>query len=306
MRNTLYLLIYALILSASAVPLAATATARPTGPDTLEARIEARLERAGLSAWGVAYRDLGTGEETLIDADSAFHAASTMKVAVMARLFRVAERGRLSLEDSVRVTNRFASIYDSSVYRLSPGEDSDTTLYEKVGQRVPIRELIRRMIARSSNLATNELIRLAEPREIREMLEEVGAGGMRVLRGVQDIPAYRHGMSNRTTARALMELLTALARGQLAGPEGTREMMAILEAQHFNEGIPAGLPDSATVAHKTGWITGIVHDAAIVTPSPGAVPYVLVVLTRGDVESGRARRAVADVSRIVWRARQGG
>lgn len=293
-----------LLLSAAA-PIPATPPAPAPVSDSLEARIEARLAEAGLSAWGVAYRDLATGEELLVHPDSSFHAASTMKVPVMARLFRMAERRGLSLEDSVRITNRYRSIYDGSTYRLSPAEDSDTTLYEKVGERVPIRELIRRMIARSSNLATNELIRLADPDSIGALLEEVHAGGMRVLRGVQDIPAFRHGMSNRTTARGLMELFSALARGELAGPQATREMTDILEAQHFNDGIPAGLPDSVAVAHKTGWITGIVHDAAIVTPSPGATPYVLAVLTRGEVEPDRARRAVADVSRMIWEARRG-
>lgn len=293
------------LLLAAAAPIRADVPGDAGATDSLGARVEARLARAGLSGWGVAYRDLATGQELLIHPDSSFHAASTMKVPVMARLFRMAERGRLSLVDSICVTNRFRSIYDSSVYRLSPGEDSDTTLYRKVGERVPLLELMHRMIARSSNLATNELIRLADPDSIRAMLEGIGAGGLEVLRGVQDIPAFRHGMSNRTTARALMELLSALARGELAGPEATREMTGILEAQHFNDGIPAGLPDSVSVAHKTGWITGIVHDAAIVAPSPGAARYVLVVLTRGEVEPDRARRAVADVSRMIWEARRG-
>ena len=272
------------------------------GPDTLAERIDARLREAGLEEYGIAYRDLGSGRDILLNPDAEFHAASTMKVPIMARLFRMAERGELSLDDSLRVTNRFTSIYDSSSYRLSREDDSDPGLYEKVGDRVPIRELVRRMIARSSNLATNELIRLADAGATRAMLEGIGAGGLRVLRGVEDIPAYRHGMNNTTTARALMELLSALARGDLAGPEATREMMSILEAQHFNDGIPAGLPDTVDVAHKTGWITGIVHDAAVVDP-PGAAPYVLVVLTRGDVEAERARRAVADVSRMIWDAR---
>lgn len=292
-----------LALLAAAPPSASLDAAGAAGTDSLADRIEARLAGAGLE-YGVAWRDLASGRQLLLNPDAEFHAASTMKVPIMARLFRMAERGRLSLDDSLRVTNRFTSIYDSSAYRLSPEDDSDPDLYEKVGRRVPIRQLVRRMIARSSNLATNELIRLADPEATRAMLREIGAGGLRVLRGVEDIPAFRHGMNNTTTARALMELLTALARGELAGPEGTREMMSILEAQHFNDGIPAGLPESVTVAHKTGWITGIVHDAAVVEPPGEAAPYVLVVLTRGEVEAEVARRAVADVSRMIWRARR--
>lgn len=294
------------IASAPAAPVGTggglTSAVPAAGSDSLVERIDTRMREAGLEEYGVAYRGLGSGREILLNPDVEFHAASTMKVPIMARLFRMAERGELSLDDSLPVTNRFTSIHDGSSYRLSPEDDSDPELYEKVGDRVPIRELVRRMIARSSNLATNELIRLADAGATRAMLEEIGAGGLQVLRGVEDIPAYRHGMNNTTTARALMELLSALARGHLAGPEATREMMSILEAQHFNDGIPAGLPDTVDVAHKTGWITGIVHDAAVVDP-PGAPPYVLVVLTRGDVEAERARRAVADVSRMIWDAR---
>ena len=305
MNRYLAVVVLGVSLIASAAPAPPSGPVSPADPDSLAERIEDRLRDAGLE-YGVAYRDPASGRELLLNADAEFHAASTMKVPIMARLFRMAERGQLSMDDSLRVTNRFTSIYDSSDYRLSPEDDSDPELYDRVGQRVPVRELVRRMIARSSNLATNELIRLADPAATRAMLREIGAGGLRVLRGVEDIPAFRHGMNNTTTARALMELLSALARGELAGAEGTRQMMSILEAQHFNDGIPAGLPDSVTVAHKTGWITGIVHDAAVVEPPGQEPPYVLVVLTRGDVEAEVARRAVADVSRMIWRERRGG
>ncbi len=315
MNNLLALTIYLQTLVAPPLSCCATATASSVGgdpvdgatpaartarTDSLGARIEARLDETGLE-FGVAYRDLGSGREVLLNPDREFHAASTMKVPVMVRLFRMAERGALSLDDSLRITNRFTSIYDSSTYRLSPEDDSDPALYDRVGDPVPVRELVQRMIARSSNLATNELIRLADAAETRAMLERIGAGGLQVLRGVEDIPAYRQGINNTTTARALLELLSALARGALAGQDATREMISILEAQHFNEGIPGGLPDSVDVAHKTGWITGIVHDAAVVEP-PGRAPYVLVVLTRGEVEAERTRRAIADVSRMIWEA----
>ena len=108
-------------------------------------------------------------------------------------------------------------------------------------------------------------------------------------------------MSNTMTARDLATLYAALQRGQVAGPEDTRDMLDVLLAQEFNEKIPAGLPPGTRVAHKTGEITAVSHDGGIVYP-PGRAPYVLVVLTRG-VRDGRASAAlIADISRIVYRS----
>jgi beta-lactamase class A len=126
---------------------------------------------------------------------------------------------------------------------------------------------------------------------------------MRVLRGVEDIPAYRAGLNNTTTARGLLELYTALGRGNLAGPAATEEMVDILSEQEFNDAIPAGLPPGIPVAHKTGWITAVDHDGGIVLP-PGGSPYVLVILTRGVEDERVTRRAAADVSRLIWEYRQ--
>ena len=76
-------------------------------------------------------------------------------------------------------------------------------------------------------------------------------------------------------------------------------MIAILSRQKFKQGIPAGLPASTWVAHKTGSITEIRHDAAIVYPN-GAPPYVLVVMTRGFQDPSEAEAAAVRISEAVW------
>ncbi len=281
------------------------------GPDSrselrpLTDRIEARMT-ATRGRYAVAWRDLGNGDEILLHADTSFHAASMMKVPVMVRLFRMAEAGRIDLDRPIPVRNEFRSIEDGSLYSLSPEDDSDSTLYARVGGTATPRELIERMIARSSNLATNILVEIADPDSIAAMLDSLGAGGMKVLRGVEDIPAYRAGRNNTTTARGLLELFTALAAGRAAGPDATGEMLAILRSQEFNDAIPAGLPPGTPVAHKTGWIPAVDHDGGIVFPPDGA-PWVLVVLSAGVEDETVTRGAAADVSRLIWewRGRQG-
>lgn len=247
----------------------------------------------------VALIDLATGDSLLIDAHTRMHAASTMKVPVMLELFRRAERGGIALDSPVVVRNQFRSIADGSVYSLSAGDDSDSALYAEVGRPLPLRELMRRMIVRSSNLATNILIELADPAKIERTLAEVGASEMRVLRGVEDGPAYERGMNNTTTAYGLAKTLQAVAEGRGVSPAAAQEMIAILEGQEFREMIPAGLPEGTRVGNKTGWITGINHDGAIVLP-PDRPPYVLVVLTRGFIDRDLAAQVARRISRRVW------
>jgi beta-lactamase class A len=274
-------------------------------PDAGMAGLEAEVRRiiraatADTAEVSVAFMDLGTGDSLLVDAHVRMHAASTMKVPVMMELFRRAGAGEISFDAPMAVRNSFVSIADGGAYQLSPDDDSDGELYRRIGQEVPMRELVERMITRSSNLATNILIAQARPERIAQTIERIGARDMHVLRGVEDQAAYDAGMNNTATAYALMRVMRAVQDPGVVGEPAAREMQAILGRQEFTEMIPAGLPAGTRVANKTGSITRISHDAAIVYP-PGRAPYVLVVLTRGFADGDAAARVGRDVSRAVW------
>jgi len=274
-------------------------------PDSggLRARIEARITQAPASAVGLYYRDLATGDSLTVGSARRFHAASTMKLPVMIQLFRDRDAGRLSLDDSIIVTNTFRSIVDSSPYQLDRSDDSDSTLYKRIGQRASIRELIELMETVSSNLATNLLIARVDAQRANATAHALGADSILVLRGVEDGKAYRAGLNNTTTARDLGVLLAAVANGTAASQPSCREMLAILSRQQFNEGIPAGLPAGTRVYHKTGWIDQVVyHDAALVEPA-NRDRYVLVVLTASIPKSDDAYALVRDLSRLVFESR---
>jgi len=155
------------------------------------------------------------------------------------------------------------------------------------------------MITRSSNLATNTLMTLVGADAVTSTMRSLGAQRIQVLRGVEDGKAFEKGLNNTTTARDLGLILRAIEEGKAAPPAATREMLGILLAQEFNEKIPAGLPPGTRVAHKTGEITAVSHDAAIVYP-PGRKPYVLVVLTRGIADGTKSSKLIADISAIVY------
>ena len=270
-------------------------------PDSgLAARISARIATAPATAVGVYFRDLTTKDSVLVGARIRFHAASTMKVPVMIQLFRDRDAHRLSLDDSIPVTNAFQSIMDTSIYRLDKADDSDSTLYARVGGQASIRELVELMETVSSNLATNILIGRVEAPRANATAHELGADSIVVLRGVEDGKAYRAGRNNTTTARDLGVLMAAIAQDRAASPAACREMLAILGRQHFKEGIPAGLPAGTRVYHKTGWVGKVVyHDAAIVELSGGR-RYVLVVLTGGIEKDEDAHKLVSDISQMVY------
>jgi len=153
------------------------------------------------------------------------------------------------------------------------------------------------MITVSSNFATNLVIERVGAKNVQATVVEMGAGGMRVLRGVEDSKAYEKGLNNTTTARALMTLMEAVASGQAVDKASSEEMAAILRRQTVNDRIPAGLPAGVAVAHKTGEITRIRHDAAIVYAPR---PFVLVVLIRGLDDTKKASTLAAEITRVVY------
>ena len=232
------------------------------------------------------------------NADRPFHAASTMKVAVMIEAFRQVEAGLREWDEPVRVENRFRSIVDGSAYAIA--DDTDDALYTLQGQDVPFRDLVERAVTTSSNLATNLLLDRLTADAVQATVGRLGAPGLRVLRGVEDLKAFEAGLSNQTTAAALATLLEALRDGRAVSPAADAAMRDVLARQRFDEMIPAGLPAGTRVAHKTGWITRIHHDAAIVYPE-GAAPYVLVVLTEGLDDHDVSARLGAEVSRAVYK-----
>ncbi len=283
--------------------LLTTACASVSAPD-LGRQIDAILQQQEGKTIAVAYYDLRDGRSLLRNEHEVFHAASTMKVPVMLAVFEAITRGKLRLDQPVRVRNEFTSIYDGSPYALDAKEDSDQEVYGWVGKDVPLEDLVRHMIVRSSNLATNNVMEFVGANEVMALMKRIGANEIKVLRGVEDQKAFDHGMNNTTTAYDLMLIFRALGEQKVISPAASQKMVEILSGQEFNNGIPAGLPPGTRVAHKTGSITKIAHDAALVF-APDGSSYVLVILTRGFAQESDAEKVMAEISRAVWNARSG-
>jgi beta-lactamase class A len=241
------------------------------------------------------YKDLNTQDSIFINIDEEFHAASTMKVPVMMEMYRQQELGLINLQDSIMVINEFKSIVDGSPYAMDLGEDSDDGVYKMVGTQQTLYDLMFPMITRSSNLATNVLIEVVGAKNTDVFMSEIGAKNIEVLRGVEDQKAYDQGLSNSTTARDLGIIMESIALDQALSPESSKEMRAVLFEQEFNDLIPLYYPKDIKVAHKTGSITGVHHDAAIVYPNEKD-SFILVILSKNMKDFDKDTQSLAKLA----------
>lgn len=249
----------------------------------------------------IAVYDFGTGQEILIDADESFHPASTIKVHVMMEVFHQAEQGIFSLEDCLPISNSFKSIADGSTFALNVNDDAEQTLYPRIGESASIAELTRLMIVRSSNLATNILLEKIGTKSVNNFICALGIQDVTLLRGIEDNAAFRLGMNNCATARGLTQTMKLIAQGKVVSRQVSARMIEIMLGQEFNESIPALLPASAKVAHKTGWTGDVYHDTGIVY-AENRKPYAISIMTRGFAEEQEkeAHTCMATISKIIY------
>ena len=281
------------------MPPASTAPDTLGTASTLRDKLEELEERSKARALAVAVHDLETGLEFRYRAERWFHAASTIKLAVLLGVYGAIHEKRLVPQSRLHVRNRFRSAYDGSSFRILSERDADSEVQASIGKTMRIGELARNMIIRSSNLSTNLLLDLLGIEFLQRVLEQYDLSGIDLRRGVEDELAFEHGINNRVTADGLVHLLRLIAEERAFSPELSRTMLDILHDQEFRSGIPAGLPAHARVAHKTGEISTVAHDAGIVY-LPKRKPYVVTILTEWEPETSGRSPTIAAASYMVY------
>ena len=266
---------------------------------TLRDKLEELESRSKARALAVAVNDLETGLEFRYRAERWFHAASTIKLAVLLGVYGAIHEKRLVPQSRLHVRNRFRSAYDGSSFRILSERDADSEVQGAIGKTMRIGELARNMIIRSSNLSTNLLLDLLGIEFLQRVLAQYDLGGIDLRRGVEDELAFEHDINNRVTADGLVHLLRLIAEERAFSPELSRTMVDILHDQEFRSGIPAGLPAHARVAHKTGEISTVAHDAGIVY-LPKRKPYVVAILTEWEPETSGRSPTIAAASYMVY------
>jgi beta-lactamase class A len=266
--------------------------------ETLRQSCERIMGESKAVAYAVALRDYETGFRFAINADRRFHAASTIKVAILLAIGKAIDEGRIRPDDTLHIRNRFLSAIDRTSFRIDAETDGYPELHRLVGRTAKISDLAEWMIVSSSNLATNLLLDYLTVEEAQRVLREAGVNGVDLRRGVDDTKAHDRNFNNETTADGLLELFAAL-RGDFLSKASRDRAINVLLQQRFNSMIPAPLPAHASVAHKTGEISTACHDAGIVY-LPEREPYILVVLTEVAAETNGRREAIAKISEVVF------
>lgn len=266
--------------------------------ENLRRAIEEIAHERGLKDCAVSVHDFESGFRLSFNGQRLFHAASTIKVAILLALFKGIEEGRIRANDPLHVRNRFLSAIDHAPFRLDSESDGCPQLYRLIGQTAPVAALAESMIIWSSNLATNLLLDRIGPDYAMRVLRDAGVTGVQLRRGVADDHAHEQGMNNETTATGLVQLFGALRSDFLSMPS-RGEVILILLGQKFASMIPAGLPPHATVAHKTGEISNMCHDAGIVY-LPEREPYILAILTEVAADANGRRETVKKISQAVY------
>jgi beta-lactamase class A len=260
-------------------------------------------EESDALAVGVSFFDFATRASLSYQGDRWFHAASTIKVAILAALFDAVARGRFQLHARLHVRNRFLSAAGEAPYRVAAERDANAAVHAAIGRTMRLSELALHMIATSSNLASNLLLDLVGVEEARDSLDRMKVAGVDLRRGVEDEEAFSAGMSNRVTADGLVALFRRIEDDSVFPEIARTKMQEILLQQSFQGGIPAGLPDEvrtdARIAHKTGEISTVAHDAGLVY-LPGRQPYIVAILTEWDPAATGRQNTVARLSRAVY------
>jgi beta-lactamase class A len=285
---------FVLAFSLALVPVAAAQTpAGGTPPDARVAELHAKLARElqQISSdfdgvMGIAVKDLLSGETFEINADVVFPQASSIKIPILAELFRQAQAGGLRLEERVEV-KRTEVVGGSGVLQH----------FGEATSAISLRDLAVLMIVLSDNTATNVLIDRVGMANVNRMLERLGLRQTRLQRKMMDLQAQRSNRENLSTPREMTTLLELLYQGKLLDPAHTAEAMEILKYAK-DTALRRGLPGTVALADKPGGIEGVRCDSGVVL-LPGR-PYLISVMTTHGRDPEAAERAITDVLRVVF------
>jgi len=236
---------------------------------------------------GVAIVDLTDGRRYGLHADDVFPQASSIKICVLAELYRQAQQGTVKLTDLYTV-NGADLVEDSDIMGgLTPGVT-----------RITLRDLATMMVAVSDNSATNVLIDRVGLDKVNAFLSAQGLRDTRLRRKMMDLKAAAEGRENVSTPNEMLSLLSALYRGEILNREMTDDFFKVLST-HKDSWIPRDLPDDVKIANKPGALEGVRNDSGVIFVKQR--PYVLCVMTTYLHREPDGEQAISKVSLAAWR-----
>ena len=274
--------------------VAAPAQTSPPPPTEKQTVLWMKLEKSILEidrsldgVMGVAIVDLTDGHKYLLHANDVYPQASSIKICVLAELYRQAQQGKLKLTDLYTV-NAADLVQDSDIMGgLTPGVT-----------QITLRDLATMMVAVSDNSATNVLIDRVGMENVNAFLKAQGLRDTRLRRKMMDLKAAAEGRENVSTPNEMLNLLQALYRGEVLNREMTDDFFKVLST-HKDSWIPRNLPDDLKIADKPGALEGVRNDSGVIFVDKR--PYVLCVMTTYLHRERDGEEAISNISLAAWR-----
>jgi beta-lactamase class A len=271
--------------------------------------VEALGETRGDFAWVV--EDPATGVQSAHQPHVPFPGASTLKLAVFVRLLELADATIVRLDATLRLRDWHKSGGAGVLQYMAPGT------------ALRIDDLATLMIILSDNTATNILLDVTGCAPASATIRD-GRSAIRRYYGKPTMPVPD---DRPYTAIATAEGLASIFRRALSGSfltaKSRNQFWRTLERQQDRALMPRFLHDTVRVAHKTGAIEGVRHDAGVFwlpdaptdehdpmvvrgTERPVGRPIIFVALSRdlqdrswsvenaGEAGIGRLARAAFD------------
>ena len=282
-------LIGLLLLVVAAFGQSASSPQQPEKQQVLWQKLEAgigEVDRSLDGVLGLAILDLSSGQQFLLHADQIFPQASSIKIAVLAELYRQAQQGKLKLTD----------LYTVQTSDLVPDSDIMGGLTPGV-TRITNRDLATMMVAVSDNSATNVLIDRVGMDNVNGLMDSLGLSHTRLRRKMMDVKAASEGRENISTPREMMALLEAIYRGKLLNKEMTEDFLKMLST-HKESFIPRDLPDDVRIANKPGELEAVRNDSGIVLAKNR--PYVICVMTTYLKNERQGEEAISKISALAY------
>jgi beta-lactamase class A len=272
----------------------ASAQTSPPPPTEKQTVLWMKLEKSILDidrgldgVMGVAIVDLTDGHKYLLHANDVYPQASSIKICVLAELYRQAQQGKLKLTDLYTV-NAADLVQDSDIMGgLTPGVT-----------QITLRDLATMMVAVSDNSATNVLIDRVGMDNVNAFLKAQGLRDTRLRRKMMDLKAAAEGRENVSTPNEMLNLLQALYRDEILNQEMTADFFKVLST-HKDSWIPRHLPDDLRIADKPGALEGVRNDSGVIFVDKR--PYVLCVMTTYLHRERDGEEAISNISLAAWR-----
>lgn len=225
------------------------------------------------------------------------YAASLMKVPVAVAAYRLAERGELDLDKRVPIHTDFESAVGGARFVMTRDDDQDDETWD--ADEAPLRDLVRRSITHSGNLAVNLVLEQVGLDEVAAVLADAECSPMTdVSRGIEDAPAREAGRRNLMTAHDAGRIMAGIGNATLASTETCAALEEILQAQRHRDAIPLALPEGTTVGNKTGWVEGVRHDIALIRPDDR--PHLVMCILTTGLDDDESEWRISELARFIW------